>query len=143
MRIKHFVLMLLGFGVLQGFDTDTARIVQTYRTGDMQKVTQILDSYLQDKEFWLRVLQDRHTDYGYFEGYKYLFVSDKSIPNLALYTISPKGQLTLVKELPALVGKGKGDKRLSGDLTTPLGVYDFTDKLTRLASILWTAGLYD
>ena len=132
MKIKHFVMVLFGFSVLQGFDADTARIVQTYRSGDTQKVTQILESYLQKKDFWLSVLQDRHTDFGYFEGYKYLFVSDKSVPNLALYTISPKGELTLVKELPALVGKGKGDKRLEGDLATPIGVYDFTDKLTKL-----------
>lgn len=132
MRIWRFVMIALGCCALQGFDADTAKIIQSYRTTGLQSTAKLLEHYLQDKAFWLQIMQERDTEYGYFEGYEYLFVSDKSLPNLMLYTISPDGKLSLVKEVSALVGKGKGDKRLSGDLTTPIGVYDFTDKLTRL-----------
>ena len=132
MRIWRFVIVAFSCCMLHGFDAETAKIIQTYRTTGLQNTAKLLDTYLQDKAFWLQILQERDTEYGYFERYKYLFVSDKSLPNLMLYTISPNGKLELVKEVSALVGKGKGNKRLSGDLTTPIGVYDFTDKLTKL-----------
>ncbi|OBV28580.1 peptidase [Helicobacter sp. CLO-3] len=133
MKIWRLVCaMCLSYAMLFGFDKDTANIIQTYRTKDIADVEKLLESYLQKKDFWLSVLGDRQTDFGYFEGYEYLFVSDKAAPNLALYKIAPNGALTLTKQISALVAKGKGHKRTEGDLTTPIGVYDFTGRLTGL-----------
>lgn len=127
-----FGIFACGANLVYSFDADTAKIIQTYRTKDLQQTGALLENYLQKKDFWLYVLQNRQVDYGYFEGYEYLFVSDKSAPSLTLYKIAQNGTLTLVRQVSALVGKGRGDKRVSGDLTTPIGVYDFTGKLTGL-----------
>lgn len=130
-RFLCFCLAFLAFDFALAIDKDTTKLIQTYRTQGVEKTALLLEQYLQRKDFWVSVLQDKDTDFGYFEGYEYLFVSDKSAPNLALYKIT-NGNLRLIKQLPALVGKGKGDKRVQGDLTTPIGAYDFTGKLTGL-----------
>lgn len=126
-----YVFMLV-CGVLLAFDKDTAQIIQTYRTQNLQKTQEILEKYLQDKSFWLSVIEGRNVDYGYFEGYEYLFISNKATPNLTLYRINQDGTLTKINQSSALVGSGKGHKQTEGDRTTPIGVYDFTDRLKNL-----------
>lgn len=131
-KILCFLVAILAFvDFALALDKDATRLIQTYRTQGIEKTATLLEQYLQRKDFWASVLQDKDTDFGYFEGYEYLFVSNKSAPNLSLYKIT-NGNLRLIKQLSALVGKGKGDKRVQGDLTTPIGAYDFTGKLTGL-----------
>lgn len=131
-KILCFLVAFFAFGDFAlALDKDATRLIQTYRTQGIEKTAALLEQYLQRKDFWASMLQDKDTDFGYFEGYEYLFVSNKSVPNLSLYKIT-NGSLRLIKQLSALVGKGKGDKRVQGDLTTPIGAYDFTGKLTGL-----------
>lgn len=131
-KILCFLVAVLAFGDFAlALDKDATRLIQTYRTQGIEKTAALLEQYLQRKDFWASMLQDKDTDFGYFEGYEYLFVSNKSAPNLSLYKIT-NGNLRLIRQLSALVGKGKGDKRVQGDLTTPIGAYDFTGKLTGL-----------
>ena len=113
-------------------DKDTIKIIQTYRMANIEQTKELLESYLQKRDFWLGVLGDYDTNYGYFEGYNFLFISNKQIPNLSHYEINPNGKFRLIREIPALVAAGKGNKRLEGDKTTPIGVYDFTKKLSGL-----------
>ncbi|PAF41547.1 L,D-transpeptidase family protein [Helicobacter sp. 11S02596-1] len=117
--------------MLYGMDTQTLNIIQTYRTKGIQATQAMLENYLTQKDFWLGVLQDKDTDYGYYENADFLFVSDKSIPDLTLYAIKD-GHLEKIKQTTALVGSGKGNKRIEGDLTTPIGVYDITQRLSGL-----------
>ena len=130
--IRAFYALILFCGVIFAFDKDTAEIIQTYRTQNLEKTKKLLEKYLQDKNFWLSVVESRNVDYGYFENYDYLFVSNKAAPNLTLYKISKNGNLTRVNHSSALVGSGKGHKSYEGDLTTPIGVYDFTGQLKNL-----------
>ncbi|PAF48503.1 peptidase [Helicobacter sp. 12S02634-8] len=129
----RFVLSisLLALCLLYGMDNTAINIIQTYRTKGLEATQSILENYLKQKDFWLEVLKDKDTDYGYYEGLEFLFVSDKSIPDLSLYAIND-GHLKKINQTSALVGKGKGNKKIEGDLTTPIGVYDITQRLGNL-----------
>ncbi|PAF52873.1 L,D-transpeptidase family protein [Helicobacter sp. 13S00477-4] len=117
--------------MLYGIDADTIKIIQTYRTKGIENTQIMLENYLTQKDFWLDLLKDKDTDYGYYENTEFLFVSDKTIPDLSLYEIQ-NGHLKKINQSNALVGSGKGDKKIEGDLTTPIGVYDITARLTGL-----------
>lgn len=106
-------------------------IVSSYRQAGWQQVEQKIQNVLADKRYWLIALQNQDIRYGYYENTSFLFISDKSKPSLSLYKVQ-NGQLTLQANVDALVGSGKGNKNISGDLTTPIGVYDLLNKLTKL-----------
>ncbi|PAF51227.1 peptidase [Helicobacter sp. 13S00401-1] len=106
-------------------------LLKTYKEHGIDKVQSILDGYLTSKDFWLNYLQGYDVNFGYYESVKYLFVANKSIPNLTLYKVQGKG-LVQLDTINALVGKGKGNKIKEGDLATPIGVYDILEKLTGL-----------
>ena len=112
-------------------DNQTLKIVQTYRTDGIQSVENILESYLVQKAFWLDVLKDKDTNYGYYENIDFLFVANKSAPNLSLFKMQD-GHWIKINQTNALVGSGKGDKKIEGDLTTPIGVYDIVRRLDGL-----------
>ncbi|PAF42273.1 L,D-transpeptidase family protein [Helicobacter sp. 11S03491-1] len=124
-------ISLMACCMLYGMDSQTIKIIQTYRTKGIEATQTMLENYLVQKDFWLGVLKDKDTDYGYYENIDFLFVSNKLIPNLTLYEVQD-GHLKEIKQTTALVGSGKGNKKIEGDLTTPIGVYDITAKLTGL-----------
>lgn len=140
MRLFRLVLSMsfLGIYLLFGSENtldinkESTKIIQTYRTQGIKATQILLESFLINKDFWLNVLKDRDVGYGYYEDAEFLFVADKSIPNLILYEIQ-EGRLIKINQTDALVGSGKGEKNLEGDLTTPTGVYDITSKLTGLS----------
>lgn len=112
-------------------DNALKEIVDQYRNSGLQQVETSIQTLLEKKDYWLLALQNQDVSYGYYESYRYLFVSNKAIPNLTLYQIN-NGQLTQLGISSALVGSGKGNKKVSGDLTTPIGVYDILNKLKKL-----------
>lgn len=127
--IISFVLCLLQANDFA--DKALNNIVSNYRQGGWQQVEQKIQNILTDKQYWLLALQNQDIRYGYYEKTRYLFISDKNIPNLTLYKID-NGQLIRLGNTAAIVGSGKGNKKISGDLTTPIGVYDLLNKLTKL-----------
>lgn len=106
-------------------------IIDSYRKTELKEVESKIQTLLLNKDYWLSVLRDQDITYGYYENKEYIFVSNKSIPNLSLFRFS-KGELEEIGVSSALVGSGKGNKKVSGDLTTPIGVYDLQNKLTKL-----------
>lgn len=124
-------ISLVASCMLYGMDTQAVKIIQTYRTKGIQTTQAMLENYLIQKDFWMAVLKNKDTDYGYYENIDFLFVSNKSIPDLTLYEVK-EGHLTKIKQTSALVGSGKGNKKIEGDLTTPIGVYDITQRLSGL-----------
>ncbi|MDO7253814.1 L,D-transpeptidase family protein [Helicobacter cappadocius] len=130
--MKFFLsISLVASCMLYGMDNQTIDIIQTYRTKGIEATKSMLENYLTQKDFWMGVLQNKDTDYGYYESVNFIFVADKSIPDLALYE-NDNGVLTKINQTNALVGSGKGNKKVEGDLTTPIGVYDITARLSGL-----------
>lgn len=112
-------------------DEALEQIVKQYRQSGLQQVENSIQTLLSQKEYWLLALKNQDVSYGYYENSRFLFVSNKNIPNLTLYKIND-GKLTEIGSTNALVGSGKGNKKVSGDLTTPIGVYNLLNKLTKL-----------
>ncbi len=132
MKRLAIVASLLCFSYASDFaDEALEKIVRQYRQNGLQQVENSIQTLLEEKRYWLLALQNQDVSYGYYESYRYLFVSNKSIPNLTLYQIND-GKLTQLGATNALVGSGKGNKKVSGDLTTPIGVYDLLNKLKKL-----------
>lgn len=107
------------------------KIIDDYRKSDLQNVESKIQALLDNEDFWYSILKYQDTQYGYYENTNYLFVANKQIPSLSLYQIK-NGKLISVGKSDAIVGSGKGDKKVSGDLTTPIGVYELKNKLTKL-----------
>lgn len=104
-------------------------LVSEYRKNGLVNVKAALEKQLLTREYWDSVVANRDVRLGYFESVKYVFVASKEGENLALFEV--KGEnLVQLKSTAAIFGDNKGDKRIEGDLATPIGVYDLTQRLS-------------
>ncbi|MGP1579561.1 MAG: L,D-transpeptidase family protein [Wolinella sp.] len=124
----RIALLLLMSGLLWASEINYVKI---YREGGIKALEAKLEEELVSREYWLKTLKNMDIRYGYYEGAKYLFIADKAASELTLYEITEK-ELVRIKHTKALMGSAPGDKRVEGDLKTPIGVYDLTNKLTKL-----------
>lgn len=132
--LKKIILIASAFLAIQAEDLPHQAlidIIDSYRKSELKEVENKIQTLLVNKDYWLSVLHNQDVSYGYYENKEYIFVSNKNVPDLRLYRFD-KGALNEVGRSSALVGSGKGDKKISGDLTTPIGVYDLKNKLTKL-----------
>ncbi|WP_395002614.1 murein L,D-transpeptidase family protein [uncultured Helicobacter sp.] len=116
---------------LDALDESTFELVNLYQQKGITSVQEKLESYLLSVPYWLKVVGERDVSYGYFQTTRYVFVSDKALPDLRLFKVTNQG-FELLGSSSALVAQGKGHKKLEGDLTTPIGVYDLTARLSGL-----------
>lgn len=112
-------------------NNDLVDIVQNYRYNGIESTQNALEKILEKENFWLELLQNQDTDFGYYEGARFIFLSNKNTPNISLYKIE-NGHLTLLTEASTIVGIGEGAKKVEGDKITPIGVYAFIDRLDKL-----------
>lgn len=130
--LKYFLLFYFVFATsLSAIDIYLSKIVDIYKKYGLQQTGELIESYFRNKDFWLNYLKDIDTTYGYYESVEYIFVSNKSIPDLKLLKVQ-NGNFEMLIGSDALVGQGRGAKQKEGDLITPIGVYDIIDKLTKL-----------
>lgn len=132
--MKKVALVVFAFLSIQAEDLPSQAlidIIDSYRKAELKEVEDKIQTLLVNKDYWLSVLRDQDVSFGYYENKEYIFVSDKNIPDLRLYRFD-RGNLREIGKSNALVGSGLGDKKISGDLTTPIGVYDLKNKLTKL-----------
>lgn len=128
------VLCMCGFALvscMSALDMQLVNLVNEYKKNGIDSIESKLEEYLENKEYWAEYIKENATEYGYFEDLKFLFVSDKSAPSLRLYEVSDF-KLKELGSSSALVAKGKGNKNKEGDLTTPIGSYDLSARLTGL-----------
>ncbi len=130
-RVLWCILALSFMEHIYALDMQLVGLVNEYKKNGIGAIESKLESYLSDKEYWAEYLKENATEYGYFEDLKFLFVSNKSTPSLQLYQFKDS-KLQEIGNSPALVAKGKGNKKKEGDLTTPIGSYDLNARLTGL-----------
>lgn len=116
---------------LYAIDETMISLMNEYKKNGISAVEAKLESYLVSTDYWSQYLQDHSTEYGYFEDLSFLFVANKSAPSLRLFAVENM-QLKELGNSSALVAKGKGNKKKEGDLTTPIGSYDLSARLTGL-----------
>ncbi|RXK06959.1 hypothetical protein CRV07_05280 [Halarcobacter ebronensis] len=117
--------MLLVFNCL------SADLVDIYRSQGLEAVKEKLENELKKKEYWQSYLANKNVDYGYYESREFVILAQKDKKELTLYKVD-KNQYSILLKDNVIVGEIVGDKQEEGDLKTPTGVYDLTQKLTKL-----------
>ncbi len=108
-----------------------ADLVDIYRTQGIDAVKEQLEKKLQEKSYWEKFLEDKNIDYGYYESTKFLILVDKDTKELKVYKKVDNRFSEILKD-SVIIGEKDGDKEIEGDLKTPEGVYQLTNKLTKL-----------
>lgn len=126
----RYIIILALCVVLQAND-ELFKMLSDYRKNGLEGIRIALERQLLDKKYWDFVIAQKDTRFGYYESVKYLFVASKTRANLQLYEIGDNS-LRQINSTSAIFGENKLDKFAEGDLATPIGVYNLTQKLQNL-----------
>jgi murein L,D-transpeptidase YafK len=121
-RIIVTVFITFSFAFATSID-----IVELYRTQGIKSVEQAIENQLQNKEYWDENLKNKDTTNGYYESIQYVMICEKGNKDIKLYDTKQKKELF---SSSVFVGKVDGDKKIEGDLKTPIGAYELTQRLT-------------
>ncbi|OCL83600.1 L,D-transpeptidase Cds6 family protein [Arcobacter porcinus] len=102
-----------------------------YKTEGISGVENELKAELREKDSWMKYLENLDTRFGYYENKNFIIVATKHNKEMALYKKDGKDFMKLSND-SMIVGEKAGDKLLEGDLKTPEGAYDLTQKRTGL-----------
>ncbi len=108
-----------------------ADLVDLYRNQGLEAVKEQLEKEMTKKEYWKKYLEDKNVDYGYYESKKYIILAQKEVKEIALYKVDKKDYNLILRD-SVIVGEKEGDKQVEGDLKTPTGAYELTNKLTKV-----------
>lgn len=109
-------------------------LITNYRLNGLNNIEKQLDMELTKKSYWNSYLKNIDTTFGFTEKYTSLLACNKSKSTLTLYQKDANNTLKLKKVYSAFVGKEKGDKIKEGDLKTPIGIYELTQKISKVDS---------
>ena len=125
--MKRTVIMM---AIVTGLHSNSElfELINDYRNNNMSSVKNKLDKQLTNQKYWEYVLSDKNTDFGYYENIKYVFIATKNNKKLKLINLDSKN----ISVSDALFGANQNDKFTQGDLATPIGVYDISNKLQNL-----------
>lgn len=121
-------LVVLVFLSLNLFAID---LVDIYRKDGINAVEKELEKNLKDIGFWKKYLENKNTDYGFYETKEYVIVAEKENKKMTLYAKDGENYKQISKD-SMIIGEKAGDKYLEGDKRTPEGAYDLVQKRTGL-----------
>ncbi len=121
---------LIAFIIFFSINLIAKDVIELYRTSGLQEVEKYLEAELKSRNYWLKRLQNIETDYGFYEDLDYFLLCNKYLKDFKLYKID-NNKFKFMSSTNAIVGK-MGDKEKEGDLKTPVGVYDLTQKLSNV-----------
>ncbi len=124
---KHFFILLLICSFLN------ADLVNLYRTQGIDAVKTQLEEVLKNKAYWKDFLQNKDTQFGYYESKQYVIITEKETKKLKLYK-NENNKFEKLLDDKVIVGEKEGDKKVEGDKKTPIGAYNLTSKITKLDS---------
>jgi murein L,D-transpeptidase YafK len=125
--LKQFFLLLI---ILISNTIASTNLVNVYRTQGIEAVEKLLNESLTKKSYWDSHLEKIDTSNGYYESIKYQLICNKNMKNIEVYDSTNNNKK--VYSFEVITGEKYGDKLKEGDLKTPLGVFSFTKKLTKL-----------
>ncbi len=123
--MKLLLIIFLSLNIYAG------DILTSYRLNGIAQIEKEMDLELSKKEYWDKIVQSKDTTFGYIESYNNILACDKSVSNLELYSLDENQSFNYRKTYDAFTGKLKGDKVREGDLKTPIGIYQITQKLSK------------
>jgi len=121
--------LILSFIIVNSLYSSSLDLVELYRTKGISAVEKELTHKLQKKSYWDLNLQNKDVKNGYYESIQYVMMCQKDLKDIRLYDTKLQSELF---NSDVFVGEVNGDKKVEGDLKTPLGAYKLTRKITRL-----------
>lgn len=118
-----FKVFLIVFLVSQIY---ASKIVDLYLEDGIGAVERYINEQLVSKEYWNEKIKTKDVSFGYYENLDTLLVASKKKKSLHVFNNTKEG-LELVTSYGVIVGK-EGDKKVEGDLKTPVGVYTVTKR---------------
>ena len=106
----------------------SSEVITLYKSGGKK----LLDRQMNAPSYWSGSLFNKDLRFGYFEKAFSLLACSKEKGSLELYTPDTQKRFYLKKRYSAFTGKNAGDKRVEGDLKTPIGIYTLTEKKRRV-----------
>jgi len=122
--MKYLVLFFLVISSLKATPVD---IIDLYRTEGIKAVEQEIANQLKTKSYWDQHLQTKDVNYGYYESIQHVIITEKDEKNMKLYDTQSKLESF---HLNVFTGEVDGDKKVEGDLKTPIGAYELTRRIT-------------
>ncbi len=122
---KLFIIFV-SFAYANPFD-----IVNIYRTKGIQEVERQIELQLQKEEYWRYHINSKDVSNGYYESIEYIMICQKDLKDIILYDTKTDKKIFYSS---VYTGKENGDKQKEGDMRTPVGAYELTNRLTKVDS---------
>lgn len=120
--------------VLFGVCLNANELLTNYRINGIKDIEKQMDLELTRISYWNEYLKDKDMKFGYIENYSSILACNKETSTLSLYKQNANHNFEFQKDYDAFTGREKGDKLKEGDLKTPVGIYDITEKISKLDS---------
>ena len=127
-------LFLSFFTLLMGITLYANDILTDYRLHGLANIEKHMDQELASKRYWINYLNTQDTHFGFIELYNNILVCNKHDSTLCVYRKDDNNSYTLKKKYAAYTGKNQGNKSKEGDLKTPIGLYNLTQKISKIDS---------
>lgn len=124
--MKYLILFFIMVNSLYATSVD---IVELYRTKGISAVEKVISRQLTTKSYWDVNLKNKEVKNGYYESIDYVMICQKDFKDIRLYDTKTQSELF---NSDVFVGKAKGDKKIEGDLKTPIGAYKLTKRITNV-----------
>jgi len=124
--MKYIILSLFVINSLYATSVD---IIELYRTKGLKAVEKEIANQLKTKSYWDYNLQNKEVINGYYESIQYVMICEKDQKDIKLYDTKKKAELF---NSEVFVGKEVGDKKIEGDMKTPIGAYKLTQRITNV-----------
>ena len=104
-------------------------LIQTYRTHGIKEVEKLINKELTKEEYWAKSIENKNIKNGYYESLNYVLMCNKNIKDIKIYD-TKKDDIIFTSKV--LTGEKNGNKKIEGDLKTPIGAYKLLSKLSNV-----------
>lgn len=127
----HLKQLLLTFIIFINLSFANTDLINIYRQNGLKAVENLLNQTLMKKSYWDEYLKNIDVTNGYYESIQHILICTKDMQDIQMYN-NGKTKNKLLFEHEVFTGEKSGAKQSEGDLKTPIGVYKFTQRLTKL-----------
>ncbi|RQD67047.1 hypothetical protein DZC71_06420 [Campylobacter hepaticus] len=121
--LKRFALLFTIFSVF----LHAADLVKIYLNEGLDAVGIAIEKELTQKDFWLKEIGDKNISLGYYNNNVTIVLTNKTDKILRVYSYND-GKITKDFEQKEIITGIMGDKKIEGDLKTPVGFYELGRK---------------
>ncbi|MBZ7954338.1 murein L,D-transpeptidase [Campylobacter sp. W0018] len=119
---RFLILFFLGVSIIKASD-----LVKIYLDQGLDAVGVEIEKELMDKNFWLSEIADKNVSLGYYSDKVDIVLANKTDKILRVYSYDD-GKIKKDFEQKSIITGLMGDKKVEGDLKTPVGFYELGKK---------------